>query len=69
MALNMYVPSLHNLYHIDTKGKPYSDIFRFHFSTISLDIWQRYRAFTFKPEVKEHTFFDHDVYLAIEKIN
>jgi uncharacterized protein YuzB (UPF0349 family) len=30
---------------------------------------QRYRAFTFKPEVKEHTFFDHDVYLAIEKLN
>ncbi|MDA8853757.1 peptidoglycan-binding protein [Amylibacter sp.] len=30
---------------------------------------QRYRAFTFKPEVKEHTFFDYDVYLAIEKLN
>ena len=30
---------------------------------------QRYRAFTFKPEVKEHTFFDFDVYLAIEKLN
>ena len=30
---------------------------------------QRYRAFTFKPEVKEHTYFDYDVYLAIEKLN
>ena len=30
---------------------------------------QRYRAFTFKPEVKEHTYFDFDVYLAIEKLN
>jgi hypothetical protein len=30
---------------------------------------QRYRVFTFKPEVKEHTFFDYDVYLAIEKLN
>ena len=29
---------------------------------------QRYRAFTFKPEVKEHTYFDFDVYLAIEKL-
>ena len=29
---------------------------------------QRYRAFTFKPEVKEHTYFDYDVYLAIEKL-
>ena len=29
---------------------------------------QRYRAFTFKPEVKEHTYFDYDVYLAIEKV-
>ena len=29
---------------------------------------QRYRAFTFKPEVKEHTNFDFDVYLAIEKL-
>jgi uncharacterized protein YuzB (UPF0349 family) len=30
---------------------------------------QRYRAFTFKPEVKEHTYSDYDVYLAIEKLN
>ena len=30
---------------------------------------QRYRAFTFKPEVKEYTWFDYDVYLAIEKLN
>ena len=30
---------------------------------------QRYRAFTFKPKVKEHTYSDYDVYLAIEKLN
>ena len=30
---------------------------------------QRYRAFTFKPEVKEPWHFGFDVYLAIEKLN
>jgi len=29
---------------------------------------QRYRAFTFKPEVKEHTYSDFDVFLAVEKL-
>ena len=30
---------------------------------------EKYRAFTFKPEVKEDTYSDFDVYLAIEKLS